>query len=108
MKGWGCPPRDPRGDWFVEQQAIEAALARVTPVFQEPLVLWFFCDMSYNEIADTLQRPVNTVRTQLRRGKAELAQLLCGQAELAQLQKEPDVAPAVSNQPVSGSGYAKC
>ena len=84
-------PHDLMAERLAQRLDIDAALSRVTPTFHDPLVLWFFCDMSYKDIADVLDRPLNTIRTQLDRGKDQLAELL-------QL-REPGGADAVSNQP---------
>lgn len=55
---------------------IDAALAAVTPVHRDVLVLRLHYDLEYQQIADTLQIPLNTVRSRLRRGRDELVSLL--------------------------------
>lgn len=65
---------------------VDSALAAVTPAYRDALVLWFICDLDYAQIAETLGIPINTVRSRLRRGKAELAQVI----------GEPNGQPAVS------------
>ena len=65
-------PHDP----IAARLDVEAALRAVSPVFHDALVLWFMFDFSYEQIADTLGIPLNTVRSRLRRGRAELARLL--------------------------------
>jgi len=65
---------------------VDSALAAVTPAYRDALVLWFIYDLDYAQIAQTLDIPINTVRSRLRRGKAELAQLI----------GEPNDRPAVS------------
>lgn len=73
-------------DRIAERLDVESALAAVSPVFHDALVLWFMFDFSYEQIADTLGIPLNTVRSRLRRGRHELAQLL----------REPLISAAVS------------
>lgn len=55
---------------------VQSALAAINPAFRDVLVLRYLCDLEYTEIAETLGIPVNTVRTQLFRGKAQLLALL--------------------------------
>ncbi len=55
---------------------VQSALAAINPAFRDVLVLRYMCDLEYADIAETLGIPVNTVRTQLFRGKAQLMALL--------------------------------
>jgi len=55
---------------------VESCLNAVTPVYRDALVLWFIADRSYAQIAEDLAIEINTVRTRLFRGKAELANCL--------------------------------
>jgi RNA polymerase sigma-70 factor (ECF subfamily) len=87
-RGAGLPsPPNPVAERVAERLDVESALAAVSPVFHEVLVLWFLCDLSYNDIAEELGIEINTVRSRLRRGKAQLKELL----------GEPDGASAASN-----------
>jgi RNA polymerase sigma-70 factor, ECF subfamily len=61
-----------------ERIDVHSALAAVNPAFRDVLVLRYICDLEYAEIAEALGIPVNTVRTQLFRGKAQLLTLLGG------------------------------
>lgn len=47
-------------------------LQQVDEVFRAPLTLFYLEDLSYQEIADTLEVPVGTVMSRLSRGKAQL------------------------------------
>ena len=55
---------------------VRDALAQLPVVHRAALTLYYFDDMSYQEIADVLDLPLNTVRSHLRRAKLRLAQLL--------------------------------
>jgi RNA polymerase sigma-70 factor (sigma-E family) len=59
-------------DWI----RISGALRQLSPVRRATIVLRFYEDMSERGIAAVLDRPVNTVKSDLRRGLAELRSLL--------------------------------
>lgn len=44
--------------------------------YRQPLELYYFFDLSYEEISRKLQIPLNTVKTNIRRGKEALKELL--------------------------------
>jgi RNA polymerase sigma-70 factor (ECF subfamily) len=48
---------------------IEAVISSMDVKYREPLVLYFFEDLSYEEISDVLRIPKNTVGTLIMRGK---------------------------------------
>ncbi len=55
---------------------LHAALGNLSPTYQTVITLRYTEDFSYEEIAVTLDLPINTVRTQLRRAKQQLKLLL--------------------------------
>lgn len=55
---------------------IEAALGKLKAEYREVLKLYYFNDLSYSEIASKMKLPLNTVRTNLKRGKKELKKVL--------------------------------
>ena len=63
-------------DLKLRSQAVAKALAAVKPYYRDVLVLRFFEDKSYEEIANILRIPNGTVATYIARGKKELAALL--------------------------------
>ena len=62
---------------------IEAALARVNPVFREVVVLRDIEDLSYDEIAEVLQISIGTVKSRIMRGREALREELAGQLDAA-------------------------
>ncbi len=52
------------------------ALARLPDAQRLALTLHYFEDMRYEDIADVMGVPLNTVKSHIRRGKARLAELL--------------------------------
>ena len=59
-----------------DAQAVHDALAQLTGIHREVLLLRFLEDMSYEDIALVLQCPVGTVRSRIHNAKAALRQLL--------------------------------
>ena len=54
------------------KKEIEKNIARLKISYQEPLILFYFEDRSYEEISDILRIPKNTVGTLISRGKKML------------------------------------
>ena len=55
---------------------LELGLNTLAPKYREPLVLHYFEDLSYQEIAEVLRIPVSTVGVRLQRSKAKLKKFL--------------------------------
>ena len=54
------------------KKALDGFLDRIPQKYREPLVLYYFDEMDYKEIADVLNIPVSTVGVRLQRGKVML------------------------------------
>jgi RNA polymerase sigma-70 factor (ECF subfamily) len=58
------------------QRAVRTAVAALGEPYREVVTLRFFGEMSLNEIAVSTRRPLNTVKTHLRRGLERLKPLI--------------------------------
>jgi RNA polymerase sigma-70 factor (ECF subfamily) len=66
--------RDPAADTVQSAlgRELEAAISELPTKLKEPLVLREYEGLSYQEIADLLELPINTVRTRILRGRRSL------------------------------------
>lgn len=60
---------------------VRAALGDLPPAQRLALTLHYFEDMRYEDIAETMQLPLNTVKSHIRRGKERLAMVLSNPTE---------------------------
>ncbi|MEY2409620.1 MAG: hypothetical protein QOF48_2290 [Verrucomicrobiota bacterium] len=60
----------------LDAHAVMQALMQVAEIYRAPLALFYLEDMSYQDIADTLEVPAGTVMSRLARGKEQLRRLL--------------------------------
>lgn len=58
------------------KNTIDESLKDIPPKYREPLVLYYFEDLDYKQIADVMRIPVATVGVRLRRGKIILKNIL--------------------------------
>jgi RNA polymerase sigma-70 factor, ECF subfamily len=62
-------------------KALEKCLAKLDVKYREPLVLYYFQDLGYKDIAEVLHVPVATIGVRLKRGRA-LLKKKCGSLDL--------------------------
>ncbi len=55
---------------------LERSLDAIPAKYKEPLVLYYFEELDYREIADVLRIPISTVGVRLQRGKAMLKKIV--------------------------------
>jgi RNA polymerase sigma-70 factor (ECF subfamily) len=60
---------------------VREALVRLPPAQRLALTLHYFQDLRYEDIAETMGLPLNTVKSHIRRGKERLALVLSDPAE---------------------------
>lgn len=58
------------------KKVLEESLDRIPRKYKDPLILYYFEEMDYKEIADVLRIPVSTVGVRLQRGKTMLKKLV--------------------------------
>jgi len=64
------PPPDPVPP--VEPERLQEALNELPEVFRTPIILYYFEDFSYRDIAEQMDLPIGTVMSRLARAKAHL------------------------------------
>jgi RNA polymerase sigma-70 factor (ECF subfamily) len=63
-------------DRELTKNILEKYLNAIDLKYREVLVLYFFEDMDYKEIAEVLEIPISTVGVRISRGKAKLKELI--------------------------------
>ncbi len=58
------------------RHTLDRCLEKVTPKYREVLVLYYFEELDYREIADVLRVPAGTVGVRLARGRAQMKELM--------------------------------
>jgi RNA polymerase sigma-70 factor (ECF subfamily) len=61
---------------LLSAESVQAALNELPEEFRSTLILFYFDDLSYKDIAELLDVPIGTVMSRLSRGKAHLRQKL--------------------------------
>ncbi len=61
-----------------DKEQLENSLSKISPKYREVLVLYYYDELSYQEIADVLHIPIATVGVRIKRGKESLHKELKG------------------------------
>jgi RNA polymerase sigma-70 factor, ECF subfamily len=78
----GEMPESPdNGQPDIDPTTLQAALDELDESFRTPLILFYFEDFSYRDIAEQMDLPIGTVMSRLARGKAYLRTKLFPSAE---------------------------
>ncbi len=59
-----------------DREQLEKSLSGISPKYREVLVLYYYDELGYQEIADVLHIPIATVGVRIRRGKEALQKIL--------------------------------
>lgn len=73
------PDHAPEIDGIVDGDELQAVLNDLPEEFRTPIVLFYFQELSYKEIAEQMNTPIGTVMSRLSRGKAFLRSRLLHQ-----------------------------
>jgi RNA polymerase sigma-70 factor (ECF subfamily) len=58
------------------RRMLDESLNKLNPKYREPLILYYFEEMDYRQIADILNVPVSTVGVRLSRGREALKKII--------------------------------
>jgi RNA polymerase sigma-70 factor, ECF subfamily len=84
------PARMPEPLPDVEPAQLQQALAELPEAYRTPIILYYFEDFSYRDIADQMGVPIGTVMSRLARAKAHLRQRLLQRTSLAAAAREEE------------------
>jgi RNA polymerase sigma-70 factor (ECF subfamily) len=59
-----------------EKRVVEKYLSQLSDKYKTPIILFYYDNLSYEEISDVLQIPPNTVGVRIKRGKDKLKQII--------------------------------
>lgn len=83
------PERTPDAP-LADSAQLQQALQELPEAFRTPIVLYYFEDFSYRDIADEMKVPLGTVMSRLARAKTYLRQRLMDHADLAKVDQGED------------------
>lgn len=66
------PPTEERIDGLLDKARIQKAIEQLPPDLRRVIIMYYWDNLSYEEIADVMERPVGTIRTWLHRAKEQL------------------------------------
>lgn len=95
------PDKEPAALPAVDSAQLQAALNEMPEAFRTPILLYYFEDFSYKDIAEQMSVPLGTVMSRLARGKAFLRQRLTDPADV--IEKSPPTLPLQAEGPHSSS-----
>jgi RNA polymerase sigma-70 factor, ECF subfamily len=70
------PAAEPESAFLADSPMVLPALARLDPVYQAAVALYYLEDYTYREIASVLEVPIGTVKSRIARGIAQLRRIL--------------------------------
>jgi RNA polymerase sigma-70 factor (ECF subfamily) len=91
-------PSEPSDQLDVDEEQLQNALNDLPEEFRSPVILFYFQEFTYKEIAATMGVPIGTVMSRLARAKAVLRHRLTASGRAA---------PVLSGSPATHSGFAQ-
>jgi RNA polymerase sigma-70 factor (ECF subfamily) len=76
------PERTPDAETLVDSAQLQKALNELPELFRTPIILYYFEDFSYKDIAEQMEVPMGTVMSRLARAKGFLRERLTEHAGL--------------------------
>ncbi len=73
---------------LVDSAQLQKALGELPELFRTPIILYYFEDFSYKDIAEQMNVPLGTVMSRLARGKAFLRERLLDSSDLIERARE--------------------
>jgi len=86
------PVSTPEPTFEIDPEELQAAIDQLPEEFRTPLLLFYFREFTYKEIATHLQLPLGTVMSRLSRAKCQLRHLLSAAPHPAEWQPPQPVA----------------
>lgn len=96
---------DRAAETTIDQELLQAAIGELPDEFKLVLVMFYFEECSYKEIAEKLQIPIGTVMSRLTRAKGRLRALLLDAEPISRPKTRP-LAAECPSQPSVGGGRA--
>lgn len=78
----------------IDEEQLQDALGQVPEEFRTPIILFYFQDLSYKDIAEHMSLPIGTVMSRLARGKAHLRRRLLKMTHFVSPQSDAATASA--------------
>jgi len=76
LEDWGCVPRSSQD--LYEAIDLKCCVEKLNPKYRDVIIMRYYEDLSIEDIANALNKPVGTVKTWINRGLAQMRVILKG------------------------------
>jgi RNA polymerase sigma-70 factor (ECF subfamily) len=97
---------DGAAETAIDEELLQAAIGELPDEFKLVLVMFYFEECSYKEIAERLQIPIGTVMSRLTRAKGRLRARLLEAEQVSELKMTRQMAAECPSKPLAGGGRA--
>ena len=97
---------DGAAETAIDEELLQAAIGELPDEFKLVLVMFYFEECSYKEIAERLQIPIGTVMSRLTRAKGRLRARLLEADKVSEPKTTRQMAGECPSKPILGSGRA--